>query len=232
MKEKKMFAVVIIVLLSLIVSACARGSSSEETEDLTTQYELERETTEDDKQEDNDASEEKESIRQLDEKDEAIEEVSSAEEIAIKGGYAEVFTDLQMPFDEDKWTLGNYQEDEGEAIAEFLTDGETFENYSQLLTIHYFQEGMDDIGIANFMHSMETNLSEETTGELEFNRIEETEHEGMYEFSLSEDDVQFDQEELGNVFVKDNDLLVVRYTTMEKDIKDRDEWLEKLSSIQ
>ncbi|PAV27680.1 hypothetical protein CIL05_20730 [Virgibacillus profundi] len=155
-------------------------------------------------------------------------EVMEQGEAAMEGDYADLLLELEMPFDGDKWVLGNYQEAQGEAIAEFLVAGEEFENYTELLTLHYYENGNDSLGIAGYVDMMETNLGEMITGNLEFNRIEE----GIYEFAVTEDEAQLDQQEIARVFVKDNDLYVVRYTTMEQTIEDRDGWVENLKGVQ
>ncbi|OZU87370.1 hypothetical protein CIL03_17435 [Virgibacillus indicus] len=167
----------------------------------------------------------------LDENGEEIEAGAAEGEAVMEGQYAELLLELEMPFDGDKWVLGNYQEAEGEAIAEFLVAGENFENYSELLTLHYYENGNETVGITNFIDTMEANLSQIITGNLDFNRIEESEQEGIYEFAVTEDEAQLDQEEVARVFVKDNDLYVVRYTTMEQTIEDKEGWLENLKGV-
>jgi hypothetical protein len=167
----------------------------------------------------------------LDENGEPLEEGAEVE-VVMEGEYADVVSSLDMPFDEDEWVLAHYGEDMGEAIAEFLVPGESAEDYSELLTIHYYPGGKDEIGIAQFIDVMETNLSSMVEGDFEFNRFDETDEEGLYEFTLADDPTQPDQEELARVFVKDEDLFTVRYTLIEDTVEDRDGWIETLSDIQ
>lgn len=166
----------------------------------------------------------------LDENGEVMEADAQGSAV-MEGQYADLLLELEMPFDSDKWVLGNYQEAEGEAIAEFLVNGEDFETYSELLTLHYYENGNEAVGTINFIDTMEANLGEIITGNLEFNRIAESEQEGIYEFIVTEDETQLDQEEVARVFVKDNDLYVIRYTTMEQSIEDKEGWLEKLKGV-
>ncbi|GAB3799372.1 hypothetical protein [Virgibacillus kimchii] len=168
----------------------------------------------------------------LDENGEPLEE-GAAEEVVMEGEYADAVSGLEMPFDEDEWVLIHYAEDMGEAIAEYLMPGDDIDDFSELVTVHYFPGGKDEIGVAQFMDVMETNLTDMTAeGEFAFNRLEETEEEGIFEFSVENDPMQFDQEELARTFVKDEDLFAVRYTVIEDVIEDRDEWIENLSQIQ
>lgn len=172
------------------------------------------------------SSEEPSEIIPLDENGEVIEE--TAADAAAEGVYIDTITSLEIPFDEGKWELENYEEGDGEATAEFLLVDEDQTNFTELFTIHYYPDGDELLGAEGFIEMMEMNLTEMTTGELEFNSAEE----GFFDFSLTEDDIQLDQEEVARVFAKDNDLYVVRYTTFEKSIEDKDEWVDKLKSIQ
>lgn len=172
------------------------------------------------------SSEEPSEIIMLDENGEVIEE--TADDIAAEGVYIDTITSLEIPFDEGKWELENYEEGDGEATAEFLLVDEDQTNFTELFTIHYYPDGDELLGVEGFIEMMEVNLTEMTTGELEFNSAEE----GFFDFSLTEDDIQLDQEEVARVFAKDNDLYVIRYTTFEKIIENKDEWTDKLKSIQ
>ncbi|MBR7798241.1 MAG: hypothetical protein ACQEWU_20725 [Bacillota bacterium] len=165
----------------------------------------------------------------LDENGEVIE--AGEAEPVMEGNYVEEIRSLEMPFSEDKWELGNYAEESGEAIVEFLVSGETFENYTELLTLHYYEDGKDLIGVKNFITNMEGNLSDMIDGELQFEQMDVTNEEGFYEFAITNDSLQYDQEELARVFVKDSDMFVIRYTTMEQKIKQKEAWLEKLKAV-
>lgn len=168
----------------------------------------------------------------LDENGIPIEE-GAIEEAVLEGEYADAVAGLEMPFIENEWVLIHYAEEMGEAIAEYIVAGEeNAEDFSELLTVHYFPEGKDDIGVAQFIDVMEMNLTDMLEGDFEFNRFDETEEEGLFEFTVENDPVQFDQEELARVFVKNNDLFAVRYTLIEDTVEDRDAWIDTLSNIQ
>ncbi|WP_067725014.1 hypothetical protein [Oceanobacillus damuensis] len=153
------------------------------------------------------------------------------EEATIEGSYAAAITNLEVPFESDDWQLANYQEVEGEAIAESLPAGEDFSNFTEMVTIHYYLDGNERIGTENFISMMETNLSEMTTGNFIFETLEHSQEEGSFQFSLAGDEVQQDQEEVATVFIQDNDLFAVRYTALGRTIENKEEWHEKLDSI-
>ncbi|MGJ9458534.1 hypothetical protein [Oceanobacillus sp. CF4.6] len=161
-----------------------------------------------------------------------LDEDVLSEEVTMEGEYTDYITNLKTPFDDGGWTLGNYQEAEGEAIAEYLPSNEDFSNLTELLTIHYYQDGNHHIGIENFLSEMENNLTEVSTGSLEFNRLEQSSEEGIIEFALTDDEVLFDQEEVVRVFIKENDLFALRYTTLEKKIDNKKAWIDMLKDIQ
>lgn len=170
----------------------------------------------------------------LDENGEVLntEEADMSTEVEMEGEYASIITDLEMPFESDKWGLANYKEADGEAVAEFIAmDGTDDSELSELLAVHYFEDGADLIGTEVFIDTMEKNLSEMITGKLEFNRGKITEEEGTFDFTVKEDDVELDQEEIGRAFVKDGDLFVVRYTTLVEKMDDKDTWIEKLKEV-
>ncbi|WP_249871598.1 hypothetical protein [Oceanobacillus saliphilus] len=169
-------------------------------------------------------------ILALDEDGNVLEDVLD-DNVTIEGTYAAIITGLEMPFNGEGWELANYQEAEGEAITEFLPAEQDFSNFTDLLTIHYYEDGGNLIGIDTFISMMESNLAEVTTGNLQFDTLEQSTEQGIFEFSLSGDDVQYDQEEVARVFIKDTDLFAIRYTTLEKTIEDKEEWLEKLNNV-
>lgn len=169
-------------------------------------------------------------VIELDENGEPIEAAAGGE-VAMEGVYVETISSLDVPFEGD-WEIANYQEFEGEALLEFLLPGEDYTNYTELLSFHYYENGVELLGTEELLNVMETNLAETTTGTLEFSTSDVSAEEGFYELSLTGDDVQPDQEEIARTFVKGNDLFLVRYTTVDKTIEDRDLWKENLSSIQ
>lgn len=168
----------------------------------------------------------------VDEDGNAIDQAAEGAAV-MEGQYADTIMQLDIPFEGEAWELGFYEEAEGEAIAEFIPPGESVMNYSKLFTIHYFQDGIYSVGPADFAALMEEELNNVIgTGDLEFNTLESSETETIYEFGILGDNIHADQEELARVFVKDTDLYSVRYTTMGENIEDKEQWIEDLKSIQ
>ncbi len=169
----------------------------------------------------------------LDENGEEITEDASAVtgNATMEGEYADLITELEMPFDSDYWILGGYNEFEGEALAEFIANGEDLHDLTELLSVHVYTDLAADGGHKAYADMIETNLNGMLDGELEFNYLEETDQEVIYEFSVTGDSTQDDQEEIARAFGKDGHLFVVRYTTMEKTIENKDEWLEKIKNV-
>ncbi|WP_404451229.1 hypothetical protein LG329_12940 [Virgibacillus necropolis] len=177
------------------------------------------------------SSEVKETIA-LDANGEPIDQAASSN-VAVKGDYAPLMKKLQINLDKEKWTVGAYQEKAGAAILEFLPKGETVQNYSELFTVQFYEDGKKEIGTQAWIETMEKNLNDVITGELVFEVIEQKDKEGIYFFSVSGDETQKDQQELARVFVEDNNLFVARYTLMEQtmDKETKSKWLEKLKNV-
>ncbi|MCF3943168.1 hypothetical protein [Oceanobacillus alkalisoli] len=154
------------------------------------------------------------------------------EAIEITGDYANEITSLPTPFEEEEWLLASYEEGEGETTAEYIPVDENLGNYSAIITYDYYENGNEISGLANFISVLELSLEDMTTGEFEFERFGATESEVMYQFRVDGDATEPNQEEIGRIFVKENDLYVVRYTVMEESIEDVDEIIEMLQEIQ
>lgn len=166
----------------------------------------------------------------LDDDGKVIEEEEADAE--MKGKYGAIIKDLEMPFESDKWGLVNYNEAEGEAIAEFIaTDSVEDSDLTELLAVHYFEDGEDLIGTERVIQTMEKNLSQTLTGDFKFNTNEISAEEGTFDFSITGDKEELDQEEIGRAFAKDGDLFLVRYTVLEEKMDDKDAWIEKLKQV-
>lgn len=157
-----------------------------------------------------------------------------AEAAEMEGDYAAVLSNLELPLDNEDWILASYNEEEGEAVAEYIHPDENLGNYSKIVTVDYYEDGNEQSGLENFLHVFELNLSEIATGTLEFERLNEieTENEVFYHFSLTEDSTQDNQEEIGRIFVQDNDIFTIRYTVIDGEIEENEEILNTLREIQ
>lgn len=162
----------------------------------------------------------------------AEEEEPIAEEVPLEGDYAEPLAEIDHPFDNEDWVLVTYDEGDGEARLEYISPNENLGNYTEIFTIEFYEDGNELSGINNFIDVFEANLKEITTGELSTNREFATESEVIYTFSLTDDEEQADQEEVGRVFVKDNDIYVARYTVIDDTIENQVEIIDLLNEIE
>jgi len=146
--------------------------------------------------------------------------------------YKDLLNRLELVFDDREWSLEYYDEAQGQAIGEFLVNGETVDNWSELYTVHYFEGLFANTTIDDWMTSIEQNLSLETSGEVEFKKVESNKSDGIYEFVISGTGFE-DQHELARVFTENNDIFVVRYTIMGEPMEDtvRSEWLDRLKAV-
>lgn len=160
------------------------------------------------------------------------EEQPKAEAVEMAGNYVANFSALENPFDNEDWVLVSYNEGEGEAAVEYIHPDKNLGNYSEIVTLDYYENGNELSGLANFISVFELNLNEMTTGTLEFERLSETETEVLYQFTLTDDSTQENQEEIGRIFVKENDIYIVRYTTVDGATQDIEGILETLRAVQ
>lgn len=158
--------------------------------------------------------------------DPAEDDAAMDGDVAMEGEYVDKLTDLEMPFGED-WELVDYNEEDGEGIAEFTGTDEK----EDALALHYVEDGEALMGTEGLIDSMKENLSGMVTGDFDFNKEEVTDEEGLYDFTIKDDDVEYDQEEVGRVFVQDGDLFIVRYTLLDDTIDDKDGWIEKFKEV-
>lgn len=213
MDRKRILAIILVFILGIFVVACSDNTDNEESKVSKKDTEVKNDTAD------------VEAVSTVPEEDSQTDK----EVVKMEGEYANILSDLDTPFDSEKWELDNYQEAEGEATAEFVKVGDG--NYAELLTVHYYEGQDPPISADDFMNRMEDKLTETVTGTLDFNILEVSEGEGVYVFSVVEDGEQPDQEELARVFEKEGDLFIIRYTSMEQTIDDKDAWIEKLKKV-
>lgn len=139
---------------------------------------------------------------------------------------------LDFVIDDRNWKLDYYDENHDSLIAEFVLENESVFAWSELYTIHFFQDFKTDVGgISGYIKQMEYLLHEEIEGDLVFNSWEIGETEGFYEFIVANDPIQDDQHELARVFAHGNDIYLVRYTIIGEPLDDatREFWINQLT---
>ncbi|MEN2768055.1 hypothetical protein [Ornithinibacillus xuwenensis] len=165
--------------------------------------------------------------------DENGEPLDNAVFAQIQGDYAANIKELVLPFEDKEVQLYNYQEDVDYAVAEVMM---AHDQYSQVLvTIEYNKGASSLVDPETWVGNMETGISENVTGKLEFNVLGVTDTDAMYELSLTEDESLDDQAEVTRGFFKGDDLIIVSYTVMGEATIDeavKAEWIEELKTIQ
>src|SRR5690606_23232493 len=153
------------------------------------------------------------------------------ETVEMAGEYAATLESVAKSFDEEEWILSSYKEAEGAATAVYLPEGENVGNYSQIITYDFYEDGNIHSDLAHFIDVFEQSLNDMATVDVEFQRFNATETEVSYQFALNGDPTEPDQEEIGRVFILDDDMYVVRYTRMDSSIENRDEVVDMLREI-
>lgn len=153
-----------------------------------------------------------------------------AEAVEMEGIYADKLSAMNLP--DEEWVLADYTERNGEATAEYIPKDKNLGNYDEMITIDYYENGNVLSGLTNFVNIFETSMNNMTSGEFEFTRLAVNEAEVFYHFSVNEDSNQDDQEEIGRIFVRDNDIYLLRYTAIEQEIADAEKWMETLSEME
>src|SRR5699024_5690661 len=160
--------------------------------------------------------------RALDENGEVIDESDMADG-EMEGQYVEELQALDLPINEEDWEFLAYDEAAGTGFAYFAEGGDLNKQFGA----HIVKSGAGELAalIDQTEQSVEENI---TNGDIEFKTKDMTDEEGFYEFTVTNDDVEEDQYEVGRAFVLGDDLYLVRYMSIGEEIEDKEEWIEKL----
>lgn len=144
--------------------------------------------------------------------------------------YRGLMEQLNFFIDTRQWQEAYYAEDAGQALAEFILVGETIDTWSELFSIHFFENGYTNIGVENYVVSMEQTLRASVIGDMTFQVLELTDSEAVYEFTIANDPNELDQHEVARILTYNNHLFLIRYTilgpTMDEAYKT--EWINRL----
>jgi hypothetical protein len=144
--------------------------------------------------------------------------------------YRGIMEQLNFFVDTRQWQEAYYAEDAGQALAEFILVGETIDTWSELFSIHFFENGYTNIGIENYVVSMEQTLRASITGDITFRVVELTDSEAVYEFTVANDPNELDQHEVARILTYNNHLFLIRYTILgpPMDGAYKTEWINRL----
>jgi hypothetical protein len=142
---------------------------------------------------------------------------------------------LNFTIDDRNWNLDYYDEDtnNGMAIAEFVLENETVENWSELYTIHYYEGGKLYMTPESFISNMDASIREEVTGQIDFQSYDVTAEEGFYEFYIHDDPIEPNQHEVARLFYAGDDMFLVRYTRIGEPMDDatKMKWVTSLKQV-
>jgi len=163
--------------------------------------------------------------RALDENGEVIDESDMADG-EMEGQYVEELQALDLPINEEDWEFLAYDEAAGTGFAYFAEGGDLNKQFGA----HIVKSGAGELAalIDQTEQSVEENI---TNGDIEFKTKDMTDEEGFYEFTVTNDDVEEEQYEVGRAFVLGDDLYLVRYMSIGEEIEDKEEWIEKLKQV-
>jgi hypothetical protein len=140
---------------------------------------------------------------------------------------------MDLKFDDRKWVLDYFNSANGEYIWEFVLEGESVENWTELYTIHRLEKMNSTVGLKTWLEAYKQSLTKATNGHITFHTFESTDQEEIYEFIVKDAKVQDDQHEVARLFAQGDDLYLVRYTKLGEAMPDktRDEWIQRLKQF-
>lgn len=178
------------------------------------------------------ASNEQGQNREKAEQGEAAEQLVLQEKVTLDGDYADKIKELDLPIDESEWETVHYEETDRKAVAEYVKkDDQENSKGQEIFTVHFYARESRNLDMENFITVMEEELKQLATGKVVFDIIESSEKNGMYEFHIKDDEELDDQEEIGSVFQHEDELYVIRYTVVNQEMKDKEQWMEELQQI-
>lgn len=132
-----------------------------------------------------------------------------------------------------EWTLGNNQEDENLELAEYVSNGETVNNWKQLLTIQKFKFPIkEEITPKKFAEFEITQLQGHKEFKIVTNIIDANKNEALMEFQVQSPKAEQQHELQRIIKTSDNKLTIIHYVIKKEDMgkKERSQWLEALKN--
>ena len=135
-------------------------------------------------------------------------------------------------FDDRSWKLGWSQNKDGGVFEEYILDGETVENWSELVTIQFFPGLNKKINIDIFEASQKTELTS-ICPSIKWESISQSDDERIWKWTISGDPGQPDQSEIARLKRTEEGFHLWHYAIKRSPIPSEKEkvWLENLKSI-
>lgn len=136
-------------------------------------------------------------------------------------------------FDDRSWKLGWSQNKGGAVYEEYVLDGETVENWSELVTIQFFPGLNKQTNPDIFEAGQKTNLSS-VCPSIIWEPLYQSDNERIWKWSISGCSGQQDQSEIARLIKTDGGFHVWHYAIKKSSIPLEKEkvWLEKLKAIE
>lgn len=144
----------------------------------------------------------------------------------------EVLDQMEIEFDDQEWYV-NYEgeEEEGIFIREYLPEGETPEDWNEVITVH-FMEGLQEQSLDDIVDQIEDEALQNGIDEdnLEIDILEEENDELIYEYFREENDTMPGLHELARVMRADDGVYILQYANgdVKMDNEQEEEWMELL----
>jgi len=142
----------------------------------------------------------------------------------------ETLDQLEIEFDDQEWYV-NYEgeEEEGIFIREYLPEGETPEDWNEVITVH-FMEGLQEQSLDDIVDQIEDEALQNGIDEndLEIDILEEENDELIYEYFREENDTMPGLHELARMMKADDGVYILQYANgdVKMDSEKEEEWME------
>lgn len=144
----------------------------------------------------------------------------------------ETLDQLEIEFDDQEWYV-NYEgeEEEGIFIREYLPEGETPEDWNEVITVH-FMEGLQEQSLDDIVDQIEDEALQNGIDEddLGIDILEEENDELIYEYFREENDTMSGLHELARVMRADDGVYILQYANgdVKMDSEQEEKWMDLL----
>ena len=134
--------------------------------------------------------------------------------------------------DNRNWKIGHPAGQGGVNIVEYVLEGETVENWSELVTWQYFPEWQKEASLVDFYGDLRK-LREQRSPTVTWKLISKSDNEIMYWWSIENDPRFEDQTEIARMLLGKDGIHVLHYTIKRPRLfdSDRDKWIRILRSV-
>ncbi len=138
----------------------------------------------------------------------------------------------ELHFDKRKWKQGFQANQSNQRLVEYVLEGETVENWSELVTAQLLLGVQEKSTLDEYLKFSEKVLRGSAKGNVEWKVIRRGPKEVLYEWKLTNDPKIPDQHEIARVIVGREGFHVLHYAAKTSKLPDdkRQEWIRLLSA--